>query len=611
MFRRRRYRMGTALTLGVVLSAAALCSVAGMGQTSVLLVRAQGTATPTLAARPSTGLEDQQFTVLTFKGFPPSSAFDFRQCIAQPVTIATDCTAIVPSLTVVLSKKGTGNTYVPVYADSDSALENAGVTGSITCNNASPCVIAAMPDPNDLTTATRVPITFGQSPSDCPPPGVNGIVGAGASSAYRAIYAWESAFCQPPANLAIDYALRNSPDGVNGWFAGQSQFAVTGPWASAYKPVATPSTSPPTQTWKFAPLTASSVVLAYRIYDIRGPQVTTLTLTPAQVAEVFEGRDPDWGTDPTITALNPGVEFPTKITPYARADYSEETWTFTSWLAATSPTVWTYGAQEIFPAQLGSTDITGSAKLAFDVVTNPLGSGDWLDFGTIGFMDSSTAAFYGLPVLNIKNADGSVTAATPATVAQALTDASTTPNTDGTISPSYNPADGAWPMLLPTYLMAPTDDVSASVGKSIQQFLNYAVGAGQTSLPTGYVPLTTTLVNESLAAAKAIPTTAPSPTPTPTPTPTVAPVINLSIPPPVVPSATPFATPASTPATSPTPAPVTAPSAAVVNPSLLLTGSASQFVFPVVMVVAAFGLLGGAGFEALAWRRRRHTGDGD
>ena len=72
-------------------------------------------------------------------------------------------------------------------------------------------------------------------------------------------------------------------------------------------------------------------------------------------------------------------------------------------------------------------------------------------------------------------------------------------NSDGTITPNYSPTDGAYPMLLPTYLMAPTNDVSAGVGKSIQQFLNYAVQAGQTTLPTGYVPLTTALVNESLA----------------------------------------------------------------------------------------------------------------
>lgn len=338
-------------------------------------------------------------------------------------------------------------------------------------------------------------------------------------------------------------------------------------------------------------------------YDLRGPQITTLTLTPAQIAETFEGTDDDWSTDPTITALNPGVEFPTKITPFARADYSEETWTFTSWLAAVAPTAWTSGAQEIFPATLGSTDITGSAKLAFDVVTNPPTS-DFFDYGTIGYMDASTAAFYGLPIVNIKNADGSTTTATPDTVATALNDA--TVNSDGTITPNYDPTDGAYPMLLPTYLMAPTNDVSAGVGKSIQQFLNYAVQAGQLVLPTGYVPLTTNLVNESLAAAQAIPTVAPpTPTPAPTPVPTPEPVITITVPPPAVVLPTPEPTAEPTPAASPTAAPVTAPSAAVVTPSLLLTSSGTQFVFPAVVLVAVLGLIGGVVLETAGWRRRR------
>jgi phosphate transport system substrate-binding protein len=593
-----------------VLAGAALVSVAGMTQVPVV-ARAQATATAAVTATPNSGLEDGQFVVVTFTNFPPGSAYDFRQCKAAPVNILTDCTAIVPGLTVVLDSSGFGNTYVPIYTDADSNLEDQAGTGAITCDSSTPCVIAAMPDQNSLTTSSLVPIAFGQSPGDCPPPGINGIVGAGASAAYRAIYTWESAVCRPPANLSVTYALKTSPDGVNAWLQGESQFAVTGPWGPGFQPVAPASSSPPTRTWKYAPLTASSVVLAYRVYDRRGPQITTLTLTPAQIAQTFEGIDDDWSTDPNITAENPGIEFPTKITPFARADYSEETWTFTSWLAAVAPTAWTSGAQEIFPASLGSTDITGSAKLAFDVVVNPPTS-DFFDFGTIGYMDASTAAFYGLPVVNIKNADGSVTTSTPASVSKALADA--TANADGTVTPNYNPTDGAYPMLLPTYLMAPTNDVTAGVGSSIQQFLDYAVQAGQTTLPGGYVPLTQALVTEALAAAKAIPTTpppsAPTPKPTPLPTPPAYPVVTQPIPLPVLPSFTPAPTVASTPAPSSTPAPVTAPSAAVVAPSLMLTSSPSQFVFPAVVLVAVLGLLGGIAVEAVGWRRR-HARGGD
>jgi ABC-type phosphate transport system substrate-binding protein len=604
---RKRHRRTSTFAVTAVLGTCALISVAGV--TQVPVVAHATTPTPTLTATPNSGLEDGQFVVVSFANFPPGSAYDFRQCIASPVNVDTDCTSIVQGLTVVLDATGAGQTFVPVYSDADSALEDQAGTNEIVCNNTTPCTLDAMSDPDNLATGTLIPITFGQSPGDCPPPGINGIVGAGASSAYRAIYTWESAVCQPPTNLAVDYALKNSPDGVNAWFEGESEFAVTGPWGPGFEPTAPVSTNPPTQTWDYAPITASSVVLAYRVYDRRGPQITSLTLTPAQIAATFVGTDDDWSTDKTIEKLNPGVEFPTKMVPYARADYSEETWTFTSWLSAVAPTVWTYGPQEIFPAQLGSTDITGSSKLAFDVVTNPP-TGDFSDYGTIGFMDSSTAAFYGLPIVNIKNADGTVTAATPATLAKALSDA--TVNSDGTVTPNYNPTDGSYPMLLPAYLMAPTNDVKWNVGLSIQQFIDYAVQGGQTTLPAGYTPLTAQLVNVALAAAKAIPTVAPptpSPTPTPEPTPIPQPVVTVTIPPPL-PVETPLPTPAATPSPSPTAAPVTAPSAAVFTPSLLLTGSPTQFVFPAIALIAVLGVLGGLGLEMSGWlRRRRRKGE--
>ena len=84
-----------------------------------VVARAQGVTSPTITASPNSGLQDGQFIVVTFTDFPPGSAYDFRQCIAAPVNIDTDCTAIVPGLTVVLDSKGFGNTYVPIYTDAD------------------------------------------------------------------------------------------------------------------------------------------------------------------------------------------------------------------------------------------------------------------------------------------------------------------------------------------------------------------------------------------------------------------------------------------------------------------------------------------------------------
>jgi hypothetical protein len=132
-------------------------------------------------------------------------------------------------------------------------------------------------------------------------------------------------------------------------------------------------------------------------------------------------------------------------------------------------------------------------------------------------MDSSTAAFYGLPTVQIKRADGSLISATPAAITQAIADATT--QADGTLALNYaDPNPNAYPMPMPTYLVAPTNTIDISRGAVLAGFLRYAVQDGQASLPAGYAPLPAALVSESLQVAGAIPAS-PPPTPHPTPTP--------------------------------------------------------------------------------------------
>ena len=591
---------------GALVTAAALATASGLAPPSRTVAQAT-TPAPTVTITPSANVSDGQYLVVTFSGFGNQEAFDFRQCIASPapVNIATDCTPLIAingtAITAFADKKGRGSTYVPVYSGTDQFLENAGATGPITCDNAHPCVVAMMPDPNDLSTATLLTVDFAPSANLCPPPGANEVVGSGSATAYRAMYQWQASVCQPPTSLPVNYTLKSSPDGVLNFLTGTTQFGVTGPWAPDYTPV---STATPAQTWDYAPITMSGLVLAYRMYDLRGPQITTLKLTPAEIAAVFTGSLNNLATDPGVTALNPGIEFPGVLFTFVRAEHAAESWTFTSWLSKVAPSIWTYGPEEIFPAAASVIAKTGSAGVAFSVLTNP--NENFSGQGTIGFMDSSTAAYYGLPTVAIANADGTTTAATTDTIARAVNEA--TLNTNGTVTPASTD-ETAWPMLIPTYMMVPTNNVTPATGTEIANFLRFAVQGGQssTTLPPGYAPLTGSMVGASLLAASAIPVTPPPP-----------PATTLQLPPatqhstsfgggtpllpPLLPStsATPAAHPSAVAAASTSTTPL--PSA----PPLALAGDTAPLL-PITAGLAVLALLGGLGLEAVNQVSRRRS----
>jgi hypothetical protein len=557
--------------------------------------------------------------------------------------------------TTITDGSGNGQAYLSVYAGSDQALKNDGGTGSITCDAKHACSMLATTNGTNLVGAVAAPLAFGPSPDSCPPPAVNGILGSGAATAYRAMYRWESTVCGPPSSLSVGYAVNNSVDGLNSFGAGLTQFAITGPTL----PQTLPSTAP---SYKYAPVTASALVLGYRMYDRRGPQITNLTLTPWLISQIFKGNIPNFAVNQDITYLNPGVEFPGRTGIFARAEHSAEAHVLTSWLFATlGPGSWPAGVSDIFPEPpSGVTGATGSAAVGYHVVDPGT---DWTGQGNIGFMDSSTAAFYGLPTVKIRRSDGSIIAATPATIQQALADATT--NADGTITPNYATLDpNAYPMPLVSYMTAPTKGIAPSQGATLAAFLRYGVQTGQSSLPAGYVPLTPSLVKTSLKAADSIPfktppsatpspgassaassgpgssrlgstpsfaangaviplgalagasptpsTSVPCTTPTPAPSPTASPVA-------VSPSASPVASP--TPSASPKPSAApgatggcTATTASAgrgssgpSGPLAILSGAGAPIILPSIAALAVLGLLAGPAAQFMAVRRRPRT----
>jgi ABC-type phosphate transport system substrate-binding protein len=395
--------------------------------------------------------------------------------------------------------------YVPVYTTGDRNLQTtvngSGTSTSIACDVSHSCVFAVVANRQDLTGAVYTPLSFALDASDCPSPGSNAVFGSGSATAYRAIFQWQTATCVAPASLPTIYAASNSIDGVDSFAQGQEQanFAVTGP----VPPITLPSTAP---SFKLAPITSSAVVIAYRVFDRRGNQITNLTLTPYEIGQLFQGQLSLY-TDPGVASLNPGVEFWPNIAKCVRAEHSAETYVFTSWLTAMLGTGTTAGfppgARTIYPDIGAATHAAGSRGEALCVQAP---GGDQIAAHTemFGYMDSSTAAYYGLPTVRIRMPSGSIVAATSTSIAEGVSLA--TPNSDGSWTPDYTPTDPlAYPMSYPSYMVAPTSKIAGDQGKVLASFLKYAVQQGQTGLPPGYAPLPAVMVNQSLSVADQIP----------------------------------------------------------------------------------------------------------
>lgn len=482
-------------------------AVASLMLAGALAERAFAAGPPSVTATPSTNLVDGQWVHFTFSGFTPGAAMlGFRECIPNPTNLATDCTNDSPYTSFLGYWDATGGAsqYMPVYSDLDPLLKRAGTgTGDIVCDSSHPCVLAALTTPSSLAGAVLAPLTFARNTLDCPPAGSNAVFGSGSATAYRAIYQWQVATCQAPYTLPSIYAVSNSIDGLDTFGQGQNQanFAVTGP----VPPFTLPSTAP---SYKLAPITSSALVLAYTFYDRRGFQITDLTLTPTEIAGLFEGTESLY-TDPTAAALNPGIQFQYNTQAVVRAEHAAETWVFTSWLSAvlgTGPTGWSSGPSAIFPNFITDTHASGSRGVA-TALRDPNFKANRTE--EIGYMDSSTAAFYGFPTVRIALPGGATVAATAASIAGGTNLA--TPNADGSWTPDFTPSDPtAYPMSYPSYLVAPTNQITGDKGKVLAAFLKYGVQQGQVGLPPGYAPLPGAMVSQSLAVADKIPQASPA-----------------------------------------------------------------------------------------------------
>jgi len=298
------------------------------------------------------------------------------------------------------------------------------------------------------------------------------LTGAGSTLVYPLVSQWEPDY-STKTGVTITYGAIGSGGGIDQITAravdfGASDAPLTTDQATACK------------SCLQIPWALGATTVAYNVSGVPDH----LKLTGPVIADIFLGTITTWN-DSKIKALNPGVSLPsTKITPIYRSDGSGDSFVFSSYLSAVSPTFQSkIGASTQPPFSVGTAAAKNSGVAASIQSTN----------GAIGYVALSYIAPDALHSALIQNAAGQYPVPGVPSI-KAAANAVTTVNSDGSI-PLVNPpasATGAYPMSTYTYAIVPK---SATNAATLKAFLTYAITDGQAfGPPLGFPELPAAIV---------------------------------------------------------------------------------------------------------------------
>ena len=213
---------------------------------------------------------------------------------------------------------------------------------------------------------------------------LSGTITAGGSSAQaNAQAAWSTAFTAQAKNVVVNYdKSQGSGGGVTNWTAGSYDFAGSDSPLKAEQQTAAATLCGPTGAMNL-PIYLDGVAIVFNL-----PGVTNLNLTADTLAKIFALQITTWN-NPAIAAENPTATLPaTAITTVTRSDGSGTTATFTNYLSAVAPSVWTNAPGSAWPiagtsAQKGTSGIVSA-------VTAGAGTIGYADHSAIGKLTSAS-----------------------------------------------------------------------------------------------------------------------------------------------------------------------------------------------------------------------------
>ncbi|WP_457109142.1 hypothetical protein [Marmoricola sp. URHA0025 HA25] len=453
---------------------------------------------------------------------------------------------------------GSGEVTLQVFTKRESA--------ALGCDVDSPCTIVVVPNYGKPDTGfeateesldavwawdrrTVVPLHFLPTADSCPVDG-DSVDVEGSPFAARLLASWRARTCVLPADpVRLDYTAIGEPQTREDTAGGANDTGLT------IEPLAKKAVEP--GSLAYAPVAATSLVVAYQIDDAHGRPVRELNLNARLVAKLVTasyrtgGNDAVSGnpfnlfSDPEFLALNPGVDWPDGAPgnhPLLLGDLSDSTVALTRWLQADpdarsflagTPDPWgmrvndnyrgialPFGAfpvldehqsnnfepvQELdalarklsiaqFPGAI-TTFENGVPVVSKPPRQNP-GSRE-----VIGIIDAASAADFRLSAARLLNAGGAFVGPDPAGVLAGIQHSVVGPDK---VTRQVDLTDKT-PTIYPLSLLitsATSLKAEKPVRDAVSKFLDYAAGAGQQpgdevgQLPGGYVPLPPALVKQ-------------------------------------------------------------------------------------------------------------------
>jgi ABC-type phosphate transport system substrate-binding protein len=486
-------------------------------------VTASGTGGRSATVSPGVDLSNEVINI-SWSGFRPTTQQNVytvivMQCKANPVSL-DDCFSADPFPNLSNGNRLLDSTAADGTGSAQFEVRPASNLPQLGCSATNPCSMLvyendALPIQAGSLPAARVviPITFAPSQADCPTITDFDVRVDGSATSSGLFYAWAARICQGDSSVVLDYTETSSTTGRENFLAGLIDFGVTALPATEEEL----SHHPEHRDYSYAPIAASAVVVAYNLTDpFTGLRVENLVVSPRLVARLVTNSSVETIVrDRELLNINPTVRFPTNgINPIlVRAERNAATTILTSWMSAdpearkflTDADTWRVRLNSAYVGysyprdafELVDTDPSylprqGQKNIATRMFygVSPTSSQSELTSarGVIGIVDWPTAKKFGLQVAGLLKPDGTVVQVTDDSILRGIADAEV--SAAGTLVADPTPEDPlAYPMIKVDYAMVPKTFDSAEKIADVRRVLSYAVGDGQSILPSGYVTL--------------------------------------------------------------------------------------------------------------------------
>ncbi|WP_435746578.1 phosphate ABC transporter substrate-binding protein PstS [Microbacterium sp. PMB16] len=319
------------------------------------------------------------------------------------------------------------------------------------------------------------------------------IEATGASSQEAAQQAWVAAFQTANPDTTVNYTATGSGTGRENFIAGSSNFIGSDRAFNADELAAGGFGSCASDEIVEIPVYISPVAVAFNLDGI-----DELNLDGKTIAGIFAGTITNWN-DEAIASQNEGVDLPDQaIVPVHRADPSGTQETFTKYLSAVAPDVWTHEASDEWPLQ------TGEAGDGTSGVVNAITNG----VGYIGFADASQASDLGQVAVEVKGdyVPYSADAAAALVAASPLEEGRSDHDLAYAVDPAAAPA-GSYPIALVSYLIGCVEYDDAETATLVKAYFEYVAsedGQKVAADAAGSAPISSELRDQVSAAIDAI-----------------------------------------------------------------------------------------------------------